>query len=383
MVLYLTFVLAFLAFVSFTATRMLLSLFALHLGASPFAVGIIGALFWVFPMLLSWPVGVASDRFGSRWLLVAGSLTGVGGLLVPGFFDSVGAAYVAATLGGLSLSVYNVAVQNMVGQVSAPEHRTRNFANFMVVGSSSSLVGPLLTGFLIDHVGYSSASLILVVVPLAGLLLLLARGSRLPPGSGQKRARTSLSGALAGPNMRRTLFLGAAVTLGTDMFQVYLPVYGHQIGMTASVIGVMTGCLAVASFVARLFIGRLIAMLGEQRLLIVTMLLGALSYVLVPFAGGALTLGLISVLFGLSMGCGQPLTVMLAYNLAEAGRAGETLGLRLTVNNLARVAGPLLFGYIATGFGMLPMFWLNGLLLGAGGLIARGRTRAAEEKESA
>ena len=384
MALYLTFVLAFLAFVTFTATRMLLSLFALHLGASPFAVGVIGALFWIFPMLLSWPIGAASDRFGSRWLLVAGSLAGVGGLLVPGFFDSVEAAYAAATLGGLSLSVYNVAMQNIVGQISAPEHRTRNFANFMVIGSLSSFVGPLVTGFFIDHVGYSSASLILVVVPLLGLILLLARGSLLPrgspppPGSGQKRAAASLSG----PHMRSTLLLGAAVTLGTDMFQFYLPVYGHQLGMTASVIGVMTGCLSVASFVARLFIGRLISIMGEERLLTVTMLLGALAYLLVPFAGSALTLGAISVLFGLSMGCGQPLTVMLAYSLAEAGRAGETLGLRLTVNNLARVIGPLFFGFVATAFGMLPMFWLNGLLLGGSGLISRGRERPAHGKES-
>jgi uncharacterized membrane protein len=75
------------------------------------------------------------------------------------------------------------------------------------------------------------------------------------------------------------------------------------------------------------------------------------------------------------MGCGQPVTVMLVYSLSEAGRAGETLGIRLTVNNLVRVVAPVAFGFIGTAFGMAPMFLLNGVLLSGGVFISRRQSR--------
>ena len=35
------------------------------------------------------------------------------------------------------------------------------------------------------------------------------------------------------------------------MFQFYLPVYGHKLGLTASTIGMVTAVLAIAMFGAR------------------------------------------------------------------------------------------------------------------------------------
>ncbi|MBA4423170.1 MAG: MFS transporter, partial [Syntrophus sp. (in: bacteria)] len=72
MPLYFTFSLVLFNMTSVQAGRVLLALYALKLGAQPFAVGILAATFSVLPMLLSWQVGKLSDRFGSRWLLMFG-----------------------------------------------------------------------------------------------------------------------------------------------------------------------------------------------------------------------------------------------------------------------------------------------------------------------
>ncbi len=53
------------------------------------------------------------------------------------------------------------------------------------------------------------------------------------------------------------------------------------------------------------------------------------------------------------------------------GRSGETLGLRMTVNHLTKVLGPIVFGSIASGFGLLAMFWINALMMGSGGILNR------------
>lgn len=375
MALYLNFTLAFLSFVAFTMTRMLLSLYALDLGATSFAVGVISALFWLFPTLLSWPIGMVSDRFGARWLFTTGSVAGLAGLLIPGFFSSMAAVYIAASMSGLSIAVYNVVAQNLVGVISKPEERTRNFANFMVLGAASSFVGPLMTGYAIDHWGHSLASLILSAVPLLGLALLLGLGGCLPKGNGEKRAPSSLRGMLTGKGMPALLTLSALVVLGADMFQFYLPIYGHQLGFSASVVGMVTAVLAVAGFSSRLVIRSLVARLGEMGVLTVALAMGTVSFLLLPLADNAITLGVVAAIFGFGMGCGQPVTVMLVYSLSEAGRAGETLGIRLTVNNLVRVVAPVAFGFIGTAFGMAPMFLLNGVLLSGGVFISRRQSR--------
>ncbi len=292
-----------------------------------------------------------------------------------GLFGSMVAVYIAASMGGLSLAVYNVVAQNLVGVISQPEERTKNFANFMVLGAASSFVGPLMTGYAIDHWGHSLSSLILSLVPLVSLALLLGLGGCLPKGNGEKRSAASLHGMLTGKGMPAVLTLSALVVLGADMFQFYLPVYGHELGFSASVVGMVTAALAVAGFSSRMAIRHLVARLGEMGVLTVALSMGTVAFLLMPLADGPMTLGLLAAIFGFGMGAGQPITVMLAYSLSEAGRAGETLGVRLTVNNLVRVVAPMLFGSIGTAFGMAPMFLLNGLLLSSGVFISHRNAR--------
>src|SRR4051812_9591438 len=128
MPLYLTFALMLSCFSSITAARVILSLYALQIGASPSAVGMLVATFFALPLLLSWPVGRLSDRAGARWLLLFGSLSGACAMAIPYFVRSLAGLYVAGTLVGLAFSFYNVLLQNLVGVISKPEDRAKNFS---------------------------------------------------------------------------------------------------------------------------------------------------------------------------------------------------------------------------------------------------------------
>ncbi len=111
--------------------------------------------------------------------------------------------------------------------------------------------------------------------------------------------------------------------------------------------------------------------LTAERVLTLAFYVSAASFLLVPFFKSAALLALLSFTFGLGMGCGQPITMMLTFSNAAAGRSGETLGLRLTVNHLTRVVGPIFFGAIGSAFGLFAVFWVNALMLGAGGFLTR------------
>ena len=67
---------------------------------------------------------------------------------------------------------------------------------------------------------------------------------------------------------------------------------------------------------------------------------------------------------------------MLMFARCAEGRTGETLGLRLTVNNVMRVAGPAVFGVVASFTGLTAVFILNGMMMGIGGWMSRPREKA-------
>ena len=71
----------------------------------------------------------------------------------------------------------------------------------------------------------------------------------------------------------------------------------------------------------------------------------------------------ISFLLGLSLGCGNPLSMILIYGSSPQGRTGEALGLRMSLNKIIQIGVPLLFGYLGSMLGLIAVFWSNGLLL--------------------
>jgi len=63
--------------------------------------------------------------------------------------------------------------------------------------------------------------------------------------------------------MWRALAVSSCVQLSIDLFQFCVPVYGHDIGLPASVIGMVLGAYAAAAFVARAAMPWLIALWGR------------------------------------------------------------------------------------------------------------------------
>jgi predicted MFS family arabinose efflux permease len=368
-----TLALTFFNFTGSTAARVVLTLYALTLGATPSEVGVLGGMFYLFALLLSLPIGALADRYGSRGLLMFGAVCGIGSLLLPYFVRQIAAFYVAAALSGLALAFFHVTLQNLMGILSEPHERARNFSNFSLAGAVTVFVGPLLAGFSIDYAGYAAACLCLAGLPLLAFLLLVIWGRLLPGGNPQATGGSGTLRSLANREVVRMLATSGMVQLGTDLFQFYLPVYGYAQGLSPSAIGSALAAFAAASFIVRLYLARLVKTVAPENLLAWSFYAGAVGFALAPFTHSALTLGAVSFVFGFGMGIGTPLTVMLMFSHSAEGRSGQTLGLRLTVNNFVRSAGPVLFGAIGSAIGLPPVFWIGALMMGSGGLMSRTR----------
>lgn len=368
---YLALALTFFNFVGTAAARVVLTLYALELGAPASAVGVLGGLLFLFPLLLSWPIGIAADRMGGRPLMMFGSVCGALSLTLPFFFPTLPALFVAATLNGLALAFFHVTLQYLVGELSAPEDRARNFSNFSLAGAMTNFVGPMIAGFSIDTLGHAAASLVAASQSFVAVLLLLAWGRLFPPGKTRTARETGPGPRLIDREVVYMLVISGMVQLGYDLFQFYLPIYAHSIGLSASAIGAVLATLAIAAFVVRLFLARLVKQVPGRTLLISVFIMGAIGYALVPFSTSAVVLGVIAFVFGLGMGIGIPLTVILMFANSTEGRSGQTLGLRLTANNLVRVGGPIVAGAVGSALGLASVFWIVAAILAGGALLAR------------
>src|SRR4030095_13053996 len=234
---YLSLVLTFFLFTGLNAARIVLTLYSLELGAPASVVGVLGGLFYLFALLLSWPIGALADRAGARPLLLFAAACGTSALVLPYFVRNVPAFYVAAALSGLALAFFHVTLQHVIGVLSKPADRPRNFSNFSLVGAITNFVGPLYAGFSIDHAGHAAACLFGAALSFIGLGLVLIWGRSLPPGDPQATHGMGGLDTLADPTILRMLAISGLVQLGTDLFQFFIPIYGHSIGLSASAIG--------------------------------------------------------------------------------------------------------------------------------------------------
>ena len=356
----------------FKGARVLNTLYALELGAGPFDVGLLLATYALFPLLLAVYAGKVSDRYGVRIPMVAGMAGMTLGVFLPFAWSTLPALYVAAAVTGAGFIFVQVSMQALTGALGTGEARTHNFNLYSLAIATADFVGPVLAGFLIDHRGHVATYLYLSLLNLLALVGLLVLLRRVPAGSKPAdRRQQRMKDLLQSAELRRIFVTGAVVIGGLDLFQLYFPLYGHSVGLSASAIGMVLGAFAAAAFVVRAMIPRLVRQFGEEVTLTYSLFLAAATCVLIPFFSSAVLLGAIAFVLGLGLGLGQPLSVMLTYNHSPAGRAGEALGLRIAINNSIHVMVPPVFGAIGTVLGLASVFWGNSALLALGGYASR------------
>lgn len=364
-----------LIFIVLNAGRITLSLYALDIGASASDVGVVVALLYVAPLFISWPAGVLADRFGARWLFALGSSVCALCMLAPVFWATLPAFWIGALGVGAAIAFANVLGQNLVGVLSTSENRTRNFSNYMLLGAMGNFIGPLLTGFAIDHAGFPMTALMTSLLAALATVLVLIWGGLLPKGDRRAQKSSNILEAISAPAMRPVLLVASVVQVGFDSFHSFMPVYAHGVGLSASAIGIALSAFAVASFLSRLAMPRAIASWGEHRVMAGGFVFGALAFWLLPMFEAALALSVISFIFGLFIGFSQPITMILVFAASVPGRTGESLGLRLTVTNFMRVIGPAMFGATARAFGLAPLFIVSGALMCVGCYLSERMAR--------
>jgi len=363
--------------------RLAAPLLALREGYSALAVGVLLALFSLTQVFLAIPAGRFADRHGLRKPMgigVSAAMLGAGMAFAVPQFPMLCAS---ALLMGGATGVAIVALQRHVGRAAQDATELKQVFSWLSIGPAiSNFLGPVTAGLLIDHAGiwvggmagdtngFRAAFLVMALMPLLTWFW-VRHTQELPPllqsaGSTQARAWD----LLREPQMRRLLLVNWLLSSCWDVHTFVVPMLGHERGFSASVIGMILGSMAVSGTVVRLIIPLMAVHLREWVVITGSMVATALLFAIYPLMVSPWTMGICSVLLGLSLGSVQPMILSTLHQITPHALHGQAIGLRLMTLNLSSVLMPMLFGTVGLVVGVSVVFWTVGGMVGAGARVA-------------
>lgn len=363
-----------LAQAAISGARLNLSLSALALGGSAATVGLLNTLYAVLPTLLAVQTGRYVDRTGSRAPTAFGVMLVIAGMLLAAAWQAIPGQHLGAVLVGTGQMIVNVGIANATGAIAKPEQR----ASFYSWGSLAQLgggsLGILASGFAIDHGGHARAFVVMSLFAVIALLALGIRGSLLPrkhgsPGAAEKSRHAAE--LLRVPGLPTLFCVSAMVSLSWDLYQIIVPIHGHEIGLPASTIGGIMAAFPVGNFAVRALVPVLSRHFREWTLITATLCAIGSAFLLLPLAHAAPTLMAIAFLLGCGFGFSYPSAMALIFALTPAGRQGEAIGIRTTMQNLSHVVAPISIGALFTLIGVTPVVWLVAASMFVTGAFAR------------
>ncbi len=363
----------------------ILAVYATALGASTTMVGLVFAMFGGARLAVSFPAGIASERFGRRLLMLTGLvLLGVSSFIAI-TVTSVPLLVATLLVQGAGQAIYVTTAMAAIADLSTPERRIRDMAAFQAASTIGISIGPGIGGLAAGAWGYGAPFLLQGALSLIAMILLLL----IVPKDGG-RSRSSSAATTPAPYRRPSLRAMAALaflTYGVFFTRVganwvLMPLIAKQtLGMSLSGIGVLLMVGALANLAVLPAVDRVTKRFGRLAVVLTAVAGNLAALFLIGDATSAVLAYLGAILLGATTGFLAPILSAYAIDAAPAGGVGAAMGIMRTMIDLAIISGPAIIGAIVDelAMGYAAGLWLCGLLLAAATLIfwlARPRSQA-------
>lgn len=373
----------------------ILPLWAVAIGASPFMIGVILGARHFLTALLSIHGGAIMDRIGTRRVLIwFGAVAAISPILFP-MMPWVWAAILLQMLGGLASNYGWIGAQAQIGEVMRGSSTYAGRFSFSL--RFGQLAAPPLAGLAWD-LGGPWAGFGILTLWGAGLY---ASSLALPHAEGDEgHGRVTLRDLvprlsdyidafrlMAVPAILLVVMVTVLRMGGNGMQSSFYVVYLEGIGYSGTIIGVLLGAAGVLGFGGSLAAGPLTKAFQPYWLLIGSVVCTILFVAVTPLIGAFFALLLVaSALRGGAMGLSQPLMISILAQSAGKGNQGKGVGLRTTANRLTSLSVPIVMGAVVELVGLEWSFLVIGGVLtaamGAIAIFARTATRVPEQVQA-
>jgi DHA1 family tetracycline resistance protein-like MFS transporter len=396
----------FIDLVGFGIVVPLVPIFSRHYGASGWLIGTIIASYSAMQFIFAPIWGRLSDRHGRRPILlfstVGAALSYVLFAIASGFENHttalvallVSRAFAGACGGNITVA------QAYIADITPPENRSKRMGLVGMAFGLGFIFGPAISGVALKFggataPGWTAAALCALNFLLAFVIL----AESLKPDSGHANQRPRFAQwmhTLAQPKIGLLILIFFLATFAFSCFESTLPLLvsdNFNLGITqnaavsaGSVVSLFVYCGVIGAFIQGGMIGRMVKLLGEPKLIAVSLFLTGAALALLPYIKGdgqlkwsavlhASDMPWIKMLLALALlSIGSSLTRApvfgLLSNLTPANEQGGTIGVAQSAGALARILGPIFAASLYVHVPELPYVVCGGVSVLAGILAA-------------
>lgn len=317
--------------------------------------------------------GKLSDRYGRKIMLLRSGFGMALIMVLMGFAQNAWQLLILRFLNGV-ISGFNPAAVSLVSAIT-PKERIGFAMGVLQSGTvAGTILGPLFGGVMADLFGfrpifYLTGGLLLV----ATLLVLFFVREKFDRKAAARIERTSLRESFAGlrqiPQLPALFTVSFIIQFAMLSAMPVMPLYiEHLHGRTenlAFLAGLVSSITGLSNMMASPILGRLSDRIGPQRILLVSLIGAALSFLPQALATGVWQLLAARFVLGLFMGGLNPTVNAMIRTFTPDNKLSQAYGFNSSFISLGSMVGPTAGGAISGVIGMSGIFLVSAALLSA------------------
>lgn len=293
--------------------------------------------------------GSLADRKGRKLMLLRASLGMAIAILLQAFATNVWQLLLLRGIMGLTSGYIPNAMALVASQV--PRERSGWALSTLSTAQISGVIGgPLMGGFLADHVGLRAVffiTAILLVVSFLVTLFLIKEGVRPKISKAQRLSGKAVFASLPYPRLVISLFVTTMVIqLCNGSVGPVLALFIQSLSPDSTNIAFLSGIIAAIPGVSALIsaprLGKLGDRIGTARILMATLICAVGLFFAMSFVTSPLQLGILRFLLGFVDGAMLPAVQTLLLKYSSDQVTGRIFGYNQSFMYLGNVAGPLM-----------------------------------------
>lgn len=293
--------------------------------------------------------GSLADRKGRKLMLLRASLGMAIAILLQAFATNVWQLFLLRALMGLTSGYIPNAMALVASQV--PRERSGWAISTLSTAQISGVIGgPLMGGFLADHVGLRAVFLItavLLVISFLVTLFLIKEGARPTTSKAERLSGKAVFASLPYPWLMISLFITTMVIqLCNGSVGPILALFIQSMAPDSTNIAFLSGMIAAVPGISALMsaprLGKLGDRIGTGRILMATLIVAVVLFFAMSFVTTPFQLGVLRFLLGFADGAMLPAVQTLLIKYSSDRVTGRIFGYNQSFMYLGNVAGPLM-----------------------------------------
>ncbi|TKU49101.1 multidrug efflux MFS transporter [Citrobacter sp. wls757] len=293
--------------------------------------------------------GSLADRKGRKLMLLRASLGMAIAILLQAFATNVWQLFLLRGVMGLTSGYIPNAMALVASQV--PRERSGWALSTLSTAQISGVIGgPLMGGFIADHVGLRAVFCItaaLLVVSFLVTLFLIKEGVRPTLKKSERLSGKAVFASLSHPALVISLFFTTMVIqLCNGSIGPILALFIKSMVPDSSNIAFLSGLIAsvpgISALISAPRLGKLGDRIGTERILMATLIFAVVLFFAMSWVTTPLQLGILRFLLGFADGAMLPAVQTLLVKYSSDQITGRIFGYNQSFMYLGNVAGPLM-----------------------------------------